>query len=176
MWIVIISGASVNQVAKKTGGLSRAVAGLTSDPGDAREYADAFQETFNANAETLRQYANDRLDAGDTVTAIRFGDRQGHQSKRYLVASTDETAKDLEEAQVIDHKRFENLDQSIDQHVAVDWYLSRNAATELETFVEKFADQNKDPSQTYMAKIAVKYGDSVESDLVDRLVSRFDGV
>ena len=65
-------------------------ADLTSNPGDAREYADAFQETFNTNAETLRQYANDRLNASDIVAAIRFADRQEDQSKRYLVASANE--------------------------------------------------------------------------------------
>lgn len=175
MVTAIISGRSVNQVAKKTGNLSRTVADLTSEPGDAREYADAFQEAFNTNTETLRKYANDRLHASDTVAAIRFTDRQGHQSKRYLVTSADEATRNLEEAQVVDHQRFEDLDRSIDQRVAIDWYLSRNAAAELETFVEKFATHNKDPSQAYMAKTGAKYGDSIEGDLVDRLINQFGG-
>lgn len=175
MVTAIISGASVSQVAKKTGGLSRTVADLTSEPGDATEYADAFQETFNTNAETLREYANDRLNASDTVAVIRFADRQGIRSKRYLVASADESTGDLEEARVVDSERFEELDRSVNQRVAIDWYLSRNAATELKTFIEKFAAPNKDPSQAYLTKTAAKYGDSIEDDLVDRMVDQFAG-
>ena len=175
MVTAIISGKSVSQVAKKTGSLSRAVADLTSEPGEAKEYADAFQEAFNANAETLREYANDRLNATNIVAAIRFADRQERQSNRYFIASADESTRNLEEAQVVDHQHFEDLDRSIDQRIAIDWYLSRHAAAELETFVEKFANQNKDPSQAYMAKTGAKYGDSVEGNLVDRLINQFGG-
>lgn len=171
---LIINGASISQVAKKTGGISRTVADLTSEPGHANEYADEFQETFNVNAETLRRYANNRLNTSDVVAAIRFADRQGDHSKRYLVVSADESTDDLEEARVVGPKHFKDLDRPVDRHVAVDWYLSRNAAVELETFVDKFADRNRGPSQAYLAKTAAKYGDSIEGDLVDKMVDWFE--
>lgn len=50
----LISGESVSQFAKATGGISRTVVGLTSDPGDAEWYALAFRDTFNADAKALR--------------------------------------------------------------------------------------------------------------------------
>lgn len=180
--MVIIDGPSVSQVAKKagevakkTGELSRTAAELRSDPGDAEEYADAFQEAFNANAETLRRYANDRTDADDAAVAIGFADRRGGRSERYLVASADGTTGDFEEARVVGLERFEGLDRSVDRRVDVDWYLGRNAADELETFVGKFAERNADPSEGYVATIAAKYGDSVEGSLADELIERFGG-
>jgi hypothetical protein len=172
--LLLIDGSSIDELAKKTGGLSRTVADLTSESGHVEGYADDFQETFNANAETLRRYANDRLDVGDVAVAIRFADREGNHSERYLVALADEPTSTLEEVRIVDPERFENLDRSIDRRVAVDWYLSRNAADELETFLETFADQNRDPPHAYVAKTAAKYGDSVEGDLVDELVDRFE--
>lgn len=174
MVIAIIDGSSVGRVVEKTGELSRAAEGLRSEPGDAEEYADAFQETFEANAEALRRYANDRLDAGDAAVAIEFVDRHGGESERYLVASADDGG-DLEEVRVVAPDRFGSLDRSVDRRVALDWYLGRNAADELEAFVGEFADGNEDPSEGYVAKLAAKYGDSVEDDLADELVERFGG-
>lgn len=173
--VLIIDGPSISQMAKKTGEISRTAAEVTSDAGNAEAYADEFQDTFNTNAGTLRRYANNRFNAADTVAELRFADREGDRSKRYLVATADESTGNLEEARVVDPGRFADLDRSVDRHIAADWHLSRNAAVELETFVEKFADRNEDPSQAYLAKTAAKYGDSVEGDLVNELIGRFDG-
>lgn len=173
MATLFLNSDSVGQIAKVTGGASRKVAELTSEPGDAGAYADDFQTTFNAEANTITGYVNDRFEAEDTAMSIRFADRQGARTERYVIASADPSAVDFEEMSVVGPERFEELDRSVDRRVVVDWHLSRNAADELRTFVEKFAARGKDPSPSYVAKTAAKYGDSFEGDLFDRMVARY---
>ena len=168
-----IDAGTVGQLAKATGGVSRTVAGARSEPGDAEKYADRFAAAVAEHEATLRRYANARTDAGDRTVAIRFADRNGNRPKRYVVASSDESASDIAELQVHEPDRFEALDRSVDHRLKLDWYLSRNAAAELRQFVDKFAAAGRDPSQSYVAKTAAKYGDSIEGDLFDHMVARF---
>lgn len=174
MVTLLIGGDSIGQIAKATGGASRKVADLTTDPGDAETYADAFQASFNAEADTIREYVNDRFDAEETVMSIRFADRGGARTRRYVIATVDRSGDDFEEMCVVAPERFEDLDRSVDRRVAIDWHLSRDAAAELRTFLDRFAATGADPSPSYVAKTAARYGDSFEGDLFDRMVARYE--
>lgn len=164
---------AVGQLARATGGASRKVAESKTEPGDAGRYADAFGAAVDEHAATLRRYVNDRADPGDRVVAVRFADRNGTRTERYVVASAGSSG-DVDELRVLDPGGFEELDRGVDHRLELDWYLSRNAADELRRFVEEFAEDGRDPSQSYVAKTAAKYGDSVEGDLFDAMVARFD--
>lgn len=172
MTIALINTETVGQLARATGGVSRSMAKARTEPGDAGRYADAFGATVDEHAATLRRYANDRADPGDRVVAVRFADRNGNRPKRYVVASSGPSG-DVDELLVLEPERFAELDRAVDHRLKLDWYLSRNAADELRRFVEKFAEDGRDPSQSYVAKTASKYGDSVEGDLFDAMVARF---
>lgn len=169
-----IDGDSVGKIARATGEVSRTIADATSEPGEAEAYADEFQAAFEGHAGTLELYLSDRFDAEDTAMAIRFADRRGGRAERYAVASADGSSSDFAELRVVGPERFESLERSVDRRVDVDWHLSRNAADELRTFVDKFAARDKDPSSSYVAKTAAKYGDSVDDDLFDSVVARFE--
>lgn len=164
---------SVRQLAKATGGVSRTVAGATSDPGDAEDYADAFAAALAENEATLRRYVNARTDAGDWTVAIRFADRKGNLPRRFVVATAGASGNDIAELQVLEPPEFEALDRPVTHRLRLDWYLSRNAAAELRRFVDEFVEADRDPSQSYVAKTAAKYGDSVEGDLFEEMVARF---
>lgn len=171
--MVFSSGATVGKsIAKIPGGIARSVAGATTEPGNVQEYANAFQETFDRNADALLRYANDRLgsDPGTTTVAVQFTDRLGNDAVRYLTAETDEATDDLTDARVVGPGRFSEMDRTVDERVRAGWYLSRNAAAELRTFVRKYATSNRDPPKSYVAKTTAKYGDSLDDELVDRAV------
>lgn len=171
--MVFSSGESLGKsLAKVPGGISRSVSEATTDPGNVEEYADAFQEVFDRNADVLLRYANDRLggDPGTTTVAFEFTDRQGNDAVRYLAAEGGRGAGDLADARVVGPERFAEMDRPVDERVGADWYLSRHAAGELRTFVREYAEPDRDPPKSYVAKKAAKYGDSLDDELVDRAV------
>lgn len=169
-----IDGDSAGKIAKATGEVSRTIADATSEPGDAEAYADEFRAAFEAHAGTMKLYLSDRFDAEETAIAIRFSDRRGGRAERYAIASANVSSGDFEELMVVGPERFESLERTVDRRVALDWHLSRNAADELRTFVEEFAARDRDPTSAYVAKTAAKYGDSVDDDLFDSVVARFE--
>ena len=169
-----IDSETVEGIAKATGGASRKVAAARSEPGDARAYADEFAAALAEHEATLRRYVDARTDAADRTVAIRFADRNGNRPTRYVVAEAGESGNEIGDLQVLDPGGFEALDRSVDHRLELDWYLSRNAADELRRFVEEFAEADRDPSGSYVATTAAKYGDSVEGELFDRVVARFE--
>lgn len=167
------SGESIGKsLARASGGITRSVAGATSESGNVQEYADSFQEAFDRNADVLLGYANDRLgvEPGTTTVAVEFSDRRGNDAVRYLAAETGGSADPLTDARVVGPDRFAEMDRTVDERVGADWYLSRHAADELRTFVRQYAGRSRDPPKSYVAKTAAKYGDSLDDELVDRAV------
>lgn len=154
-------------------GITRSVVDMTTEPGHVQEYADAFQKTFNQNTDTLLRYANDwlRADHRTIVVALRFTDRHENEALRFLIAQGDEAAGDWTAARIVGPERFYKMDQTIDRHVSADWYLSRNATAELQTFIQQYARPTKEPPERYIDKIAAKYSNSRNSDLIDGLVN-----
>jgi hypothetical protein len=170
--MVFSSGASLGKsLAKATGEVARSVDDATTDPGNVREYADAFQAAFDRQADVLRRYANDRIDdPGATTVAVGFTDRQGNDAVRYLAAESAPGTDVLTDLRVVGPERFAEMDRAVDERVDADWYLSRHAADELRAFVDEYARRDRDPPRSYVAKTAAKYGDSVDDELVDRAV------
>lgn len=131
----------------------------------AEAYADDFQETFNENNTTLEDYASERVDATEKydVYRLEFHDRDGNEVTRYLVSNGSDG--EFSNARVVDQSTFDDLNRSVDYTIEADWYVSRNAADELATFVDEYAEPNKNVTTTYYAKKKAQYGDGLESDL-----------
>lgn len=131
----------------------------------AEEYADDFQETFNKNNATLEAYASKRVDATEQydVYRLEFSDKEGGEATRYVV-STSSTGT-FTNSRVVTQSTFDGLNRSIDYTVKADWFVSRNAADELQTFVDEYAEPGKNVTATYYATKKAKYGDGLESDL-----------
>lgn len=135
------------------------------DDGDASEHAADFQTEFNTHNESTTAWVNDHVDADSDrdVFELVFADRDGNSATVYLVA--DVTDGDYANARVVDQETFDGLNRTVDHTVEADWFLSRHAASEFETFHSDFVDEDENLTRTYKAKMVSKYGDSVESDL-----------
>ncbi len=146
-------------VAEQTGGFSRWYAStFGDDEGNATEYANSFAEEFNRENETIEAFANQRLEADDQhdVFAVYFHDQEGNNVTRYVVANA--SNGNWSNARVLTPSEFNATNRTQDQYVTLDWYQSRNAAPELEVFVEEYAEPNENLSTGYRAKLLAKYG------------------
>jgi hypothetical protein len=128
------------------------------DEGNATQYAEEFTEEFNANNETIESYANERLTADEDheVFAVYFHDRDGNNVTRYVVANA--SNGNWSNTRVLTPAEFNGTNRTQDQYVSLDWYQSRNAAPELEAFVEEYAEPDENLSATYRAKLLATYG------------------
>lgn len=153
--------------ASNTGKLSKWYADLTTDTDGetADQYAADLQQEFNAESADLQALGNDELDASTSRDVFRvcLNDQQDGHAERYVVSNI--SNGDWTDTRMVNQSTFDSLNRSVDHNVSLDWYASRNAADELEAFDEKFADDRKNVSKTYHAKMVAEYGDSVQSDL-----------
>jgi len=146
-------------IASGTSGFSRWYAStFGDDDGNATEYAEDFAEAYNAENETIEAYANERLEADDNhdVFAVHFHDRDGNNVTRYVVANA--SNGNWSNSRVLTPTEFNETNRTQDQSVSLDWYQSRNAAPELEAFVEEYAEPKENLSTGYRAKMLAKYG------------------
>ncbi|WP_324662406.1 hypothetical protein [Haloarcula sediminis] len=147
------------QIAEATGSISRwAEARTGDDDADANEHAREFAREYNAHNETIEAYANDRLtaDTDHDVFALNFTDRDDGNATVYLVSTVSDG--NYTESEVLDEAAFDKRNRTVDQTVSFDWYQSRNAEDELETFVDDYAEPNEDITNSYRAKMLAKYG------------------
>lgn len=154
-------------MAERSGQLARNYAALTADTeGEtAEEYATDLKEEFNSERGDLTPYANERLDASTDRDVFRLctSDQEGGSDVVYLVSNVSNGS--WTDERMVSADTFATLNRTVDYTVAMDWYASRNADEELDTFVEKFAEDGTNASATYRAKMLAKYGGSIESDL-----------
>jgi len=75
---------------------------------------------------------------------------------RYVVANA--SNGNWSNSRVLTPSEFNATNRTQDQYVSLDWYQSRNAAPELEAFVEEYAEPNENLSTGYRAKLLAKYG------------------
>lgn len=153
-------------LAKATGGVSRYWAAYVADgdAADAETYAEDFTSTFNANNETIAQYANQRLtaDTDHDVFAVYFHDREDGNVTRYVVSDVENGS--WSNVTVLTPDEFDDRNRTSDHYVSLDWYQSRNADAEVETFVEEYAEDETDLSATYKGELLGTYG-APESDM-----------
>lgn len=140
----------------------RQVAKYLGDDGNADQHASEFADEFNTNNQTILAYTNERLNASTSYDVIRleFHDQSGNEAVRYLVATVNTTTAEYETAQVV-----ANTSRPVDHTVSADWYVSRNAAPELETFIAEYAEPGENVTTGYRLNMLRKYGSGINGTL-----------
>lgn len=159
-WVVDLGRSVAETVTEVTSAAARTFTAVTTDAGEADQYANQTAEVLTANNVTLETYANARLNASTDydVFAVEFTDRSGETATWYVLA-------DVVNGSYTDLQMVESTDRTVDETVELGWYASRNAAGELETFLEAFASQDRDVSTTYRAELLARYGGDITSTL-----------
>lgn len=143
-----------------------------SDQPDAETMANDTTETFNQHSGTLVEWANTRDVAGwmahhsdrsngVDVVEVTFTDAEDNEAVRYVVADYNATSDEYDSVEMTT-----STDYAVDSTVTLESRPSENAAGELETFVEEYAEPNDDPPRSYMRSQAAKYYGDVESPLI----------
>lgn len=145
-------------IAGATSGASRTYAAYMGDDANASTYASDFEAEFNANNESLENFANERLtaDTNHDVFAVYFHDREDRNVSRYVVSDVENGS--WMNARVLTESEFEATNRTVDQWVSLDWYQSRNADDELTEFVDEHAEPDEDLSTADKASYLAKYG------------------
>jgi hypothetical protein len=138
----------------------RVIADWFGDEGNATQYAQNFKQTFNANNQTITKYTNERINASTSldVLAVTFSDKSGHESTVFLVANA--STNQYQNVRVVN-----DTTRTVDENLTADWYLSRNAASELDAFVTDYADPGEDLSNSYKVSMVAQYGGSVSGSI-----------
>ena len=138
---------------------------LGDEGADAATYVADIQSTFNESNATIGAYASERLpaDTGHDVARIYVHDEDGGNETLYLVSDVENES--WTNARLVDQASFEDLNRSVDFWVSMDWFVSKHAADELETFVDDYADENRNLSRSYQLRKISKYGSGIKSDL-----------
>jgi len=145
-------------VAGATSGASRTYAAYLGEEANASTYAADFSTAFNEHNASLEAFASERLtaDTNHDVFAVHFHDREDGNVTRYVVSDVENGS--WTNARVLTPAEFDATNRTADQWVSLDWYQSRAAGDELETFVEEHAEPNKDLSPGDKASYLAKYG------------------
>jgi len=145
-------------IADATSGPSRTYAAYLGDEANASTYAEEFTATFNEHNESLEAFASERLtaDTNHDVFAVHFHDREEGNVTRYVVSDVENGS--WTNARVLTPAEFDATNRTADQWVSLDWYQSRAAGDELETFVDEHAEPNEDLSPGDKAVYLAKYG------------------
>ena len=117
-----------------------------------------LQQEFNANNESIENYMNTRFDGNASkwdVIAVHHI-RDDGEATHYIVADGNGSA--FSNARMVDA-----TDRSVDKEVTLSDYASDNAATELETFIGDFVEEDKGVTSTYLQRLAHKYSGYVET-------------
>lgn len=157
-------------LADQTSGIARRFAQLGEYIGDNEQrnaslYADDFREAFNDDAGDLAAYASERVTPSTSydVYRVNFSDRDGGSATVFVVATVSNGT--FTDAEALTPSAFEQRNRTVDHTVTADWYVSRNAADELEAFVADYASPDKNVSASYYAKMKAQYGSGLESTL-----------
>lgn len=132
------------------------IADLFTDAQDPEQHATEFQDSFNENNQSIETYVNDRVNASTSldVIEITFENKDGENATRYLVADVQDDA--YANARVVN-----TTNRTVDESITAEWYLARNAGSELDTFVSEYAEPNENITLTYELNMYRKYSSSV---------------
>ena len=121
----------------------------------ASEAADDVTETFNANNRTIESYVNAHATASTSADVLELTfDIGDEQATRYLVA--DVNGPDYEHARIVTETT-----RSPDESCTLDQQAADNAAAELETFIDEYADPDKNVSAGYESDLTSQYAGEV---------------
>jgi type II secretory pathway pseudopilin PulG len=126
---------------------------LTDDPAnrDADAAAADLQSEYNANSDELEDWINSRADATTDADALEIELTVGGDSTTvFLVA--DVNGSDYENSSIVD-----STDRDVDEDCELEGAAARNAADELEGFVDETVDDDQDLSKRELARISRQY-------------------
>jgi len=121
---------------------------------EAREVA----RYYNVNNATLEGYANDRGNWSSNKTVSLTISIDGETAQRYLLVNVSNGS--IESSRIVN-----STSRTSDHYVELCGFGATQAREELGHFTEEYAEPNKTPDQAYKARMAAKYGGSVETDL-----------
>lgn len=127
----------------------------------ASEACGDLQTTFNENSGTIQSYVNDRTNAstGADVLELTCAPRDEETETIYLTA--DVTNGTYTNASMVD-----STDRTVDATCRLEEDAAVNAADELGTFVEQFAEPGKDLSADFRKRLVSQYAGDVHCDNV----------
>jgi hypothetical protein len=132
----------------------------TGEQVSATEACGDLQSTFNANNRTIQSYVNERTNASTDADVLELtcAPREDETATVYLTA--DVTANDTyANASMVD-----STDRTVDASCRLEEDAAVNAADELETFVEEFADPGEDLSADFRKRLVSQYAGDVHCD------------
>jgi|GEM_PF-1006998 len=139
---------------------------VTGTDGQATEYADSVEERLHGSNESIRAYINERVSASADYDAFRvyFHDRDGNNVTRFVVATVDNGSY-ASGPRMLTPAEFEDTGRTADHWVSLDWYASRHAADELDSFVTEFVTPGENVSRSTQARLLSQYRGSITSSL-----------
>lgn len=132
----------------------------------AKEYANATQSTFNANSDDIENWTNTRTNASEDYDAVRvkLTDDDGNSEWMFVVSDLSADGKNYTNMRAMNLSEFRDTNREVDATYRLSEYASRNANSELETFITDYVRTDSEPGQKYLANLAGKYGGEVSGD------------
>lgn len=118
---------------------------------DAAQAADDLQAEYNASSDTLEAWVNARTEATTAENVLELElDIDDGETTIYLVADVNDS--DYENSSIVD-----STDREVDERCELEDAAARNAADELETFVDEFAEDDEDVSTAFLSRLERQY-------------------
>lgn len=123
---------------------------------DAAEAAADLKAEYNASSDDIEGWVNDRVDADADADVLAVTvEIDDDEETVFLVADVD--GSDYANSSMVD-----STDRSVDERCTLEDDAARNAADELEAFVEEFVDEDRDASSFYLGRTARRYDGDVD--------------
>lgn len=126
----------------------------------ASEACGDLQETFNDNNQTIQSYVNERTNASSDADVLKLTCAPRDEETETVYLTADVTANDTyANASVVD-----STDRTVDADCHLEEDAAVNAADELQTFVDEFAEPNEDLSADFRKRLAAQYAGDVSCE------------
>ncbi|WP_227132332.1 hypothetical protein [Halorubellus salinus] len=139
------------------GGVADALGVSSSSEPTASAKANALQETWNANNETLAEYASSRRDWTSNKTVALTVLVDGESTTRFVLANASNGS--------VSTRMVSSTNRTPTDDVELCGYAAKRAPSELESFVDEYAAPNESVTTSYLAELRGKYGQDVETSL-----------
>lgn len=126
---------------------------------EAAAKADAVAGYYNANNETIEAWVNDRTTVSSNYT-VAVSWTLNDETTSYVL-ETNATDGNLTSSELV-----ASSNRTTDEYVRLCGYAADQSPSELETFVNEFAEPNEDVTPGYLGRMRGAYGDDVETSLV----------
>lgn len=127
-----------------------------SDEQSPAEHAADLQRTFNQNNKTIQAFVNKRSNASTSADVLKITLTEEDEDSATLYLVADVNGSNYENATVVD-----STGRTVDESCTLEDSATRNADSELETFVTTFADPAENVSTKYKSSIAAEYSGQI---------------